>query len=82
MQLIKLAAASLGVHAGIRFPGKRARARSGASSEGGQASVEFALLLVLVLFPFFVGVITVGIVVNQISGADGCRGHRRAAACD
>ncbi len=65
MQLIKLAAASLGVRAGIRFPGKRARARPGARSEGGQASVEFALLLVLVLFPFFFGVLKVGILVNQ-----------------
>ena len=65
MQLMKLAAASLGVRVGIRSLGKRVRARPGASSEGGQASVEFALLLVFVLFPFFVGIITVGVVVNR-----------------
>jgi Flp pilus assembly protein TadG len=65
MQLMKFTAASLGVRAGIRFPGKRVRGRSGASSERGQASVEFALLLVFILFPFFVGIITVGVVVNR-----------------
>ncbi len=65
MQLIKLVAALLGVRAGIRSPGKRVHVRSGASSEGGQASVEFALLLVFILLPFFVGMITVGVVVNR-----------------
>jgi len=65
MQLMKLAAASLGVRVGIRSSGKRVRARPGASSEGGQASVEFALLLVFILFPFFVGIITVGVVINR-----------------
>ena len=65
MQLMKLVAASLGVRAGIRSPGKRVHARPGASSEGGQASVEFALLLVFILLPFFVGIITVGVVINR-----------------
>ena len=65
MQLMKLVAASLGVRAGIRSPGRRVHARSGASSERGQASVEFALLLVFILLPFFVGIITVGVVINR-----------------
>ena len=65
MQLIKLAAASLGVRVGIRSLGKRVHARPGASSEGGQASVEFALLMCFVLLPFFVGIITIGVLFNQ-----------------
>ncbi len=49
MQLIKLRVTPPGVGAETRSPGKRARARLGASDQGGQALVEFALVVPLLL---------------------------------
>jgi Flp pilus assembly protein TadG len=57
---IKLTAASPGVRVGIRSLGKRVRARSRTSNEGGQALLEFALVLPILLL-LVTGMITFGI---------------------
>jgi Flp pilus assembly protein TadG len=64
MQLIKLAAASPGVHVGIRSPGKRVRARLRTRNEGGQAAVEFALCLPILLI-VLTGIFWVGITLSH-----------------
>ena len=64
MQLIKLAAALPGVRVGIRSLGKRVRARSGASHERGQAAVEFALCLPILLI-VLTGIFWVGITLSH-----------------
>ena len=78
---IKLTAASPGVRVGTRSLGKRVRARPRTSNEGGQALVEFALLLPILLDPRD-GHDHVRDRLQQLSGADRCRERRRAASCD
>jgi Flp pilus assembly protein TadG len=64
MQLIKLTAASPGVRVGTRFLGKRVRALLRASNEGGQAAVEFVIVLPFLLI-ILTGVFWFGITLNH-----------------
>ena len=57
---IKLTAASPGVRVGTRSLGRRVRARPRTSNEGGQALLEFALVLPILLL-LVTGIITFGI---------------------
>lgn len=64
MQLIKLTAASPGVRVGTRSLGERVRALLRASNEGGQAAVEFVLVLPFLLI-ILTGVFWFGITLNH-----------------
>jgi Flp pilus assembly protein TadG len=77
MQLIKLTAASPGVRVGTRSLGKRVRARLRTSHEGGQAAVEFALVLPILLI-VLTGIFWFGITLNhylQLTNAVGIGGE-------
>jgi Flp pilus assembly protein TadG len=64
MQLVKLTAASPGVPVGTRSLGKRVRARLRTGNEGGQALVEFALCLPILLL-IVTGIFTIGIALHD-----------------
>ena len=61
---IKLTAASPGVRVGTRSLGKRVRARLRTSNEGGQALVEFALVLPILML-IVTGMMTFGIALHN-----------------